>query len=314
MKSFLKHILLFILPFLMGTIYLYYAPYSKEYGYNYRNNVDCNTSWIYYRLFQNNQPIDIAFLGTSHTGCGINDSLIEKLINYKAIQNKSVANLAYCTIGRNIQLPLVKDLLTTKSPQVIVMEVTEQESTSSHQDFPYIADLNDVLQPPIIYPSVIKDIYNVFFCRFSYTRKRITKTLKYNTPASYKNNYSYVPFKFTADKEFLINHKKNQINRYKKTSTYLKSIQLEYPKSYIKKISQLASDQNVKIIFLYLPSYGTALKKPLNYNFYKNLGDVWIPPSHIFDNPANWVDGEHLNYKGANELGEWLTKQYQSIR
>jgi len=313
-KQFLTHSLFFILPFLIGSIYLYYSPYSKEYGYGYRNNVDCNTSWVYYRLFQNNTPIDIAFMGTSHTGCGINDSLVENLISEQTPEKKVVANLAYCTIGRNIQLPLVKDLLTTKSPQVIVIEVREQESVSSHQDFPYIADMNDILQPEAIYPSLIKDIYSAFFIRFNYTRKRLTKTVNKSISTNHKNNHSYFPFKFTANKELLDQHKINQANRYQSTPNYLKSIQLEYPKRYLKKITQLANAKKIKLVFLYLPSYGATLKKPLSYSFYQSLGEVWIPPSSIFNNPENWVDGEHLNYNGSTKLAAWLSKEYQSIQ
>ena len=86
MKRFIKNILILIIPFLVGVLLIFKAPYSKEFAYSFRKNVDCNTSWIYYRLFQNNKPIDVAFMGTSHTGCGINDSLIERLVNIKTIR------------------------------------------------------------------------------------------------------------------------------------------------------------------------------------------------------------------------------------
>ena len=289
-------------------------PYNKEFGYGYRNNVDCNTSWIYYRLFQNEEPIDIAFMGTSHTGCGINDSLIETSLTKQYNKNKKIANLAYCTIGRDIQLPLVKDLLSNKNPEIVIMEVTEVESKSSHQDFPYIADLNDVIQSELIYnPSLIKGVYSAFFSRFDYTRKRSVKTLELTAPLTSQNSHSYVPFKFTADKKFLDEHEKKQVNRYsKKRWDPMGDMKLRYPKKHIENIASLTKANGVKLVFLYLPSYGSRLEMPSEYDFYKNMGDVWIPPNSILENPEHWVDGEHLNYKGSTELAKWLTEEVAS--
>ncbi len=316
MKRFIKNIILFSIPFVIGIVFICMAPYSKEFGYGYRNNVDCNTSWIYYRLFQNDTPIDIAFMGTSHTGCGINDSLIENSLTNQHNINKKVANLAYCTIGRDIQFPLVKDLLTTKNPELIIMEVTEEESKSSHQDFPYIADLNDVFQPELIYnPSLLKGTYSAFFSRFDYTRKRFVKRLTLRVPLTYKNRHSYVPFKFTADKTFLRKHKESQVNRYsKKMWDPMSNIKLKYPKKYIQKIVDLAKNKNIKLIFLYLPSYGSTLKLPLEYDFYTEFGEVWIPPNTILINSEHWVDGEHLNYTGSTKLAKWLTEEIANIK
>jgi hypothetical protein len=316
MIRFIKNISLFLIPFLIGIVFVFSSPHNKEYGYSFRNNVDCNTSWIYYRLFQNSTPIDIAFMGTSHTGCGINDSLIESILINNLSEDVKVANLAYCTIGRNIQLPLVKDLLNTKSPSIIVMEVTEDESRSSHQDFAYIADLNDVLQPELIYnQSVIKDIYSSFFSRLNFSREHLKKTLELSPPINFKSDYSYTPFRFTADENLLMQHKKGQTDRYKKNSSkFLREFKVSYPKKYIQRIASLAKKNGVKVIFLYLPSYGSQLQTPLEYDFYKNYGEVLIPPSSILINPKNWVDGEHLNYKGSKELANWLASEVISAQ
>ena len=313
MKRFFKNILLFFIPFLIGIIAVFLASYPKEFAYGYRNNVDCNTSWIYYRLFENATPIDIAFLGTSHTGCGINDSLIETTLVNDYAFNKKVANLAYCTNGRNIQYPLMEDLLTTKNPEIVIIEVTEDESTNSHQDFPYLADLKDVFQPSFNF-AFINDSYVAFSSRFMFTRKRMTKTLEVKTPDNKMNNYSYVPFHFFADKEALKNHQKNQVNRHKKNKIdFLREMKVSYPKKYLQKIIDLTVNKNIKVIFLYLPSYGSTLKEPLEYHFYKEFGEVWIPPDSIFTNTENWVDGEHLNANGSSELAAWVTKKIATL-
>ena len=306
MKRFLKHISLFLLPILIGIIVLYLMPYNKEFGYSYRKNVDCNTSWIYYRLFQNQTPIDIAFLGTSHTGCGINDSLLETLL----LKQMNVVNLAYCTKGRNIQYPLIKDLVLTKKPRIVFLEVTEDEFASSHKDFSYIADLKDVFSPQLAYnPTILNDFYQAFNARFNYTKKQLKNELELEPLSSSLKNHSYIPFNFSASEQDMEKHKKKNSTKYKKYSSLTHNIKISSPKKYIKKIYEITQKEHITIIFLYLPSYGTALEKPLEYDFYKQYGDVWIPPNSIFLNPKNWVDSEHLNANGSHEIANWLSNQ-----
>lgn len=304
MNRFLKHIFIFILPFTISFIALYNSPFNKEFGYGYRNNVDCNTSWIYYRLFENIEPIDIAFLGTSHTGCGINDSLLEKLTA------KKIANLAYCTKGRNIQYPIVKDLLATKKPSFVIIEITEDEFASSHKDYAYIADAKDVFNPQFAYnPTVFNDAIEFFKARFSYARQVIKKELILTKPTFANNNHSYIPLNFYAKETDLERHKMNNSKKYKNKNSFTRKIKISSPKKYLQKICNLLLENNVTPIFLYIPSYGTTIEIPLEYDFYKQYGEVWIPPNSIFSNPKNWVDSEHLNAEGSYKIANWLTNQ-----
>lgn len=308
MQRFLKHSILFSLPFFIGIIILYNSPFNKEFGYGYRKNVDCNTSWIYYRLYENPKPIDIAFLGTSHTGCGINDSLLEKLTH------KKIANLAYCTKGRNIQYPITKDLLATKKPTYVIIEVTEDEYSTSHKDFAYIADVEDVFSPQFAYnPSIFNAFFELLQVRFTYIRQSLKKEQTTTPPFFAENDYSYIPFNFTANKNDMERHKKNNAKKYKNKTSFVRKIKISSPKKYLSKTCNLLIENNITPIFLYIPSYGTTIKKPLEYDFYKQYGEVWIPPTFIFYNPENWVDGEHLNSNGSQEIAVWLSEKLSEI-
>lgn len=216
MKRFLKHIFFFIIPFIVGILLVFMTPYSKEFAYGFRNNMDCNTSWIYYRLYDNPTPIDVAFIGTSHTGCGINDSLIENSLKNEYQVEKNISNLAYCTNGRNIQYPLLQDLLINKKPELIIIEVTENESTNSHQDFPYLADVDEILEPRLSL-SYITDIWEALTSRFMYLRQYYTKTISTKIPLNVQFKHSYVPFHFFADKEALKNRKADLVEKEKNT-------------------------------------------------------------------------------------------------
>jgi hypothetical protein len=310
MSSFLKTLLLFSLPFLGFALYLLQAPYSKAFGYSYRKNVDCNTSWIYYRLFENQTPVDVAFLGTSHTGCGINDSLITNTLNNKFGQQLKVSNLAYCTKGRNIQHSILKDLLQTKKPKLILIEIMAEESTGGHQDYPYISPMSDILRSfawqNTHYPE---DVLTALEARFHYFRKGVSRTIAIPPPTNAESNYSYTPFKFRVEPAVLEKHQEKKVKRLKKGLSAMNRFKQQHSNDYLVEMAALAKAQRAKLVFLYLPSYGTGLKKSKQHDFYSSLGEVWLPPAALFTNTQHWVDGEHLNYWGATALGNWLAQQ-----
>jgi len=311
MKKFFKNIILFLIPILLLFLGVYLGPYESEFGYQFRKNAGCNTEWIHDRLFNNPTPIDVAFLGTSHTGCGINDSKIEELLRSKD-HNINVANLAYCKHGRNIQWPIVKDLLEQKKPRVIFLGVSDEESYESHQDFAYIADVEDVFSKEAMsHLSFFENIYQSFFSRLSFQRKYFTGLWESQKDKGTKN-HSNVPFDIEAEEEFLNKIKIRHRQKYTDIQNDpLRNLKCEYPKSYLSKIANELAKNNVKLIFLYLPSYGSPLEKSLNADYYKELGELWMPPKSIFEQNKNWVDSEHLNKKGSTELAIWLSNQYR---
>jgi len=307
MKKFLKIISLIFLPFIILGVYIYSLPVNKAFGYGYTNNVDCNTSWIYYRIFENKSPIDVAFLGTSHTGCGINDSLITGNLMRKNHKIEA-ANLAYCTKGRNMQKLVFKDLVENKNPKIIFLEVLSKESVNGHKDFGYVASGNEVWQSMSIRNfNFFSDLKKMGEHRFQLFRQQVNGTLKFDPPENAHINYSYTPFHFTVEEEVLLKHsekKKQTLQKGKKGIDAFKQISSFRE---VEEIVRIAEENNVQLYFLYLPSYGTGLKRPVNEEFYNQHGELIIPPKEIFENKDHWVDGEHLNYKGSLELGNWLS-------
>ena len=99
-------------------------PISKERMYKRLQN-DCYgyAGWIYDRIYTNPNPVDIAFVGSSHTINGVDD----KLINSK-IQGKQVTNFGYCRPGRNLDYLMVRDLIEKKHPELIILEMREYDA------------------------------------------------------------------------------------------------------------------------------------------------------------------------------------------
>lgn len=282
---------------------LFQLPYSLKFGFHFNKNVDCNTSWIYYRLFENTKPIDVAFIGTSHTGCGVNDSLIEKKVD-----RLSVANLAYCTKGRNIHYLVAKQLIETKKPKIIFLEVMEYETVASHKDFPLIANNKALINSFSVHNlDFYSDLVSGIKYRFYFNRNELQNSNKYTAPVNSKEDFNYTPFHFTADSLFLAKSFANNQKKYKQQSeSSLTTINYSFPESYAKNIAELAKSNGIKIYFLYLPSLGNIDQRPLNIKFYESLGEVLIPPKSIYYDKSKWVDGEHFNYEGSKVLSNWL--------
>ena len=114
MKRLYKHIILFFLPVLLLIIIV---PVNKRQKYLGLEN-DCfnHAIWIYDRLYKNSKPVDIAFLGSSHTINGINDKLIEEELKR---YNMTAANFGYCRLGRNLSYVLLKEIIKTKKPRYL---------------------------------------------------------------------------------------------------------------------------------------------------------------------------------------------------
>ena len=136
MKKLIKNIILFLIPFLIGSIILFILPIDKKFSYQFVKG-ECNNiaSWIYYRTFENPKSTDIVFSGASHFACGIMDELIEKELNKHISKKINVVNFGYCRGGRDVQYLMLKDFFKHKKPKILLIEVAEDEPKKSHPVF-----------------------------------------------------------------------------------------------------------------------------------------------------------------------------------
>jgi hypothetical protein len=307
LNNFLKNISLLFLPIIISLVALFFIDVPLEYRYAYRQNVDCITSWQYYRLFENSTPVDVAFIGASHVGCGINDSLITRKLKTHKGKGYQAANLSYCTKGRNIQLPIFKNILKNKQPKVLVIEIMESETTKSHKDFGIISEDSLIWNSALkMNKSFFRDVFQSFEVKLDFFRRNITARSKVKKPNSWASDYIYTPFPFHIDSNELKRHKINRLKKQHKSISSSSKVDLSYPLSYIKEITTLAQQENVIVRFLYVPGYGADKELAYPIKMAQAYGEVWIPPSRIFENIDNWVDGEHLNYWGSKELSQWV--------
>lgn len=302
MKRLIRNVLLFLLPIL---VILAIIPVNKRLVYQGLKE-DCANHgiWIHDRMHINVTPIDLAFLGSSKTMNAVNDKLLSD-----SISNIQIANLGYCRLGRNFSFALFKELLTVKKPQHLVIEVREKEDRYSHPIFPHLAESEDVMFPNLLFN---RDVLDDMWTHFAYKIEILQDEIYQREPIFPIDSNDFGFESFNGDFDFEYYDKIKQKKPKPTLSDFENDFYNTFPRKYFKKINDLCVEKNIRLSFLYLPSYTSTSVLPTEYETYSQYGTVLLPPSSIFTNHSNWFDNKHLNKKGANELSLWLLEQLQT--
>lgn len=290
-----------VLPIVIGVL-CFYIPTPRIFNYNYIKD-DCynHGAWIYNRIAQNNTPADVAFIGSSHSIHAFNEPIIEKkLIGLHAV------NFGYCRMGRNLQYVLLKDILKHKHPKLVIIEITEEETKNSHDIFPFLAENNDLFfSKTAINRDYFSDLINGFITRFEAIKQTYIFRKRY--PEADMTNYGYGSSDRIAPIDELNNNISAWEKRKKKNSNpTLKNIQLKYPKAYLEAMTKLLYEKDIPFCFVYLREFGSKLEEPIDMKYYETIAPVLILPNTIFPNTDLWMDGSHLNDRGAEICSEWI--------
>ncbi len=306
MKRFLLNTVLILLPLVIAFTAF---PVDKRYRYTGLKE-DCfnHGIWVYDRVHLNSQPMDLVFIGSSHTVNGINDKLIENCLKNKNIH---AVNLGYCRLGRNLSYTLIKELLHSKQPRAIVIEVLEDEDRYSHPIFPYIAETADVFAPPLLFNrDILADMRESIYYKLTIIQKYFSSTLEHVSVSS--DEFGFASSPDTASAKTLSEVDKRRSLPEPSMCVAERNFYMKYPRTYLHKIGELCSTRNIKLYFLYLPGYGSHMQLPKENATYVKYGEVLIPPDSISRNTFYWKDEDHLNQAGATSLSKWICGEMEN--
>ncbi|MBL7966845.1 MAG: hypothetical protein JNK09_07575 [Prolixibacteraceae bacterium] len=282
---------------------LFVLPYSDEFAYNYIEN-DCynHGAWIYSRVKSNPMPIDIAFIGSSHSIHAFQEKKIEEILGTK----NHLVNLGYCRYGRNIEFVILKFLLKYKLPKLVVIEVHEDEEKNSHDIFPYLAETKDLLLPPTIFNrDYFSDLITGASARLESFKAEYIFKKSYPTPQPELYGYA-ASDRIASVTEMIENKIAWQKRLQRKNADLTEDIQLKYPFAYLEKMTSELRKRNIPFVFVYLPDSGSELNEPKHVNYYEKIAPLFIPPKFILEERTNWMDASHFNDKGSEILSTWM--------
>ncbi|MEO0899044.1 MAG: hypothetical protein AAFY71_21710 [Bacteroidota bacterium] len=302
MKKLFVHILLMILGLAVACLSF---PLDKRNRYQ-QLNAECleKSGWIYDRIHLSDTPIDIAFIGSSHTINGVNDSLLEANLSH----NMHVSNLGYCRLGRDLHFEILQELVQSKQPKKLVLEIGWEENRFSHPSFAQLADPQDILMAyPIMNGSYFPNILNLFRERLIRIQKRLWNPTSPSTENRLPHGFTTVPNKAEIS---VLEASRTRLSKKKRPSPAIRRNLLEaFPNYYLDYISSFCRQHQIELSFLYLPPFGCQPLEQKEKDFYKRMGELWIPPASILDEPSNWYDAGHFNLEGAEQLSLWLAKK-----
>lgn len=300
MKKFVLHMFLFLLPVMAGWIIVVSKPLDKKRAYHYLTD-DCEGrgAWMYRRIYESKEPVDIAFLGSSHTINGINDTLINQILGNSG-STQTACNLGYCRLGRDLTYVLMKHLIDQKKTKTFIIEVQTDEASHSHPVFPFLAESKDVLNPKTIfnkdYPN---NVYSNSVAQWIHLRQNWMME-PYPNKYALSGNFGFTTNTFEADTNMLNQKKEKRFSDKNKSHTWTRRINTPFPRTWLKEVGELAKANGCTIYFLYLPPYGSPEPWPIEVDTYKQYGITWGLPDSLLSNKKNWYDGDHMNLRGAN--------------
>jgi hypothetical protein len=327
MRSFWYYFSLSALTALVVLIAMLFLPHDRYIRWqDMQSESYARLGWIYERIHFDPTPIDVAFIGTSHTLNGIDGAAVADAMTQAWSSRDSrprtfqVTNLAIPAYGRNLHWLIARELLENRKVGMLVLEIFENETRKAHPLFIYPAEVSDVLEAPL-FPNLnyFHDIVRLPFRQLSLfvktiwpeqfgLRSRFDPT-HYDGPTVDNTRVVQVhgkPLTRIRDKRLdLVTLEAWRQSRAKDKNLHMLGqrfdwLEYRFPAYYVDRILDLAEEKGVPVKFLYLPAYGQP-SLPYDTRLYRGRGDI-ITANDILAKPENWTEFDHLNLYGAAEL------------
>jgi hypothetical protein len=311
------------LTFLPHSDYIRFQQLSRE-SVHYQR-----VKWIYERIHFDPTPIDVAFIGTSHTQTGINSKVVAEEMS-KLQTPRHVVNFAIPHLGRDLEYLLVRELLENRRIGTLVLEVQSLESRAPHPGFQRLADVRTLASAPIlINTGLVENWVRLPLRQFSlavktampqafglhgsfnssdYEGQHFDDTLQlHGLPR--KRLSVYPRAHFDAELTDIRNDikSKNALSAKVASLGFSTNPLYRYNDYYLNGIVDLAREHGVKLVFLYIP-YLEASLAPERTDWMLGKGPMLVPEAVIHD-AGLWLNADHLNYYGALALSRWTAGQ-----
>lgn len=290
---------------------------------------EARLGWLYERIHQDPTPIDVAFIGTSHTLNGIDAAAVQQAIAAQGLRNPdgscvTVTNLAIPAYGRSLHWEIARELLSVRKPKLLVIEVFESETRKAHPYFADVGTVGDIVGAPmLVNVGYVKDLIRLPYRQLTLALKSLNpKAVGLKTrfdPADYDgsnvDNTRYVnvagaeltPYRDKVMPAADLQRAAARAAARKEPNVLGPAFaQYEYavPRHYLGNILALARARGVPVRFLYLPGYGRpAAPVPLAG---MRIADRTLYVNDILKDDGIWYDAEHLNAQGAVLLSRRL--------
>jgi hypothetical protein len=316
---------------LVGMTLLPHSPYIRWQAV--KVEAFARLGWIFERIHYDDTPIDIAFIGTSHTMMGIDAEDLEKRLAADGFRSQDsrcihAVNLAIPSYGRDLHWLIVRELLENRKVKVLVLEVFENETRKAHPLFVHVADVKDVIEAPILVN--INYLHNLI--RLPYRQLSLWFKDFFSVSFSLKNHFDPADYDGSnVDNTRIVNVGGAALSPYRDhvmerdrleaaakamrdkknlhmLGKWAESYEYAVPDHYVTALLDLAREKGTDVVFLYLPQYGMP-EKPADFSLYEGRGD-WIYVNDALRHPEYWFEEVHLNAQGASQVTRRVAEEF----
>lgn len=278
--------------------------------------------WIYERIHFDPQPIDVAFIGPSRIGAGVDAPRLSAALAARGLPS-NVVNFSLPETGRNINYVIVDELLKTKQPKLLVIGVMEKPSRFGHPTFKFLAPRSLIVHPGY-FPKID------YFSDLIYVPYRQAQLFgAYLAPGVLGPPATFQPERFAGHSPDTTGDVVLPDGTVKNISEPASMYELERgvrkleggsippvlppgyadlefgdERHYVREIARMAKARGVKVAFLFLPYYTgpSVLQEAALYDEY---GPTWNAEFLALQADL-FADYGHLTSSGADLLTDWL--------
>ena len=281
--------------------------------------------WIYERIHYDPAPIDVAVLGPSRAGAGVSAPRVQEKL---AALGKplGVVNFSLPENGRDLHWVVESEMLSKRSPKLIVIVVIEKPSRYGHPAYKYIAPTAAVLDPAYI--GNLNYLSNLIYLPYRQLRLFAAQfaPAAFDLPAGF-DPARYAGTAYDSTNSFVtgagIRAERNRIvpvaeleagvRRYEKgvrppiLGPRFADQEFGDERAYIRRMVAAAKAHGARVAFLFLPYY-TGPTVVQERAFYERFGPV-LDAGFVSTHPEYYADVAHLNHSGALVVSDWLAPQ-----
>jgi hypothetical protein len=278
--------------------------------------------WIYERIHFDTTPIDVAFIGTSHTQSAIDSRIVEAELHRRGT-DLHVVNFAIPHLGRDLHYLLARELLETRPVRELVVEVQDFEPRAPHPAFQRLGGVDDLIASPIVvntgfFDNLVRlprrevDLFAPWltghaaleFDRNSYDGPHWDDTERLHGFTMTRDHAQPVAELDQGANALRADLESKEALAHRLALPSGCSLLKRYNRFYLEKLLALAREKNVHVTFLYLPFFhGPA--EPLEARYYRAYGDTVTPRETLAD-ASVWLNPDHLNVFGARRVSQWI--------
>ncbi len=285
--------------------------------------------WIYERVHFDPTPIDVALIGSSRVGAGVSGPQLEAALQQLGQPVRAV-NFSLPENGRNLNWVLLEQLLSTKSPKLLIIGVTEKPGRYGHPAFKYAAPAAEIVDPG--YFGNLTYLSNLVYLPYrqmrlfaaQYFPRLFALPLTFD-PARYRgSNLETTGTTRTGDNiiltrdrvvprehlDALVAHYRQGLNPPILGPRFADE-EFGDERTYVRRMVALARARHVRVAFLFM-TYFSGDDFVQEKAFYEHYGPI-IDASWVAQHPEWFTDAVHLNSFGAKALTAWLAPRVAAL-